>query len=264
MEQPDGGGTPLTTKTFSSMGTVVSLSFPAADPLLQDAALAAAGEVFHAMDERFSLYKPASELSRLNEGALRLAEASPQLRAAYELAADWRLRTDGAFTPDRPDGALDLSGIVKALAMQDAGDAVRSSGLADWCLNAGGDVLCAGRPVEGADWTVGIVDPADRSALVTAAPLDPAAGRAAVATSGIAERGEHIWAAGAGAGARTFAQVSVVAADIVTADVLATAVVAGGQAMLDKAVSGWDVEIFAVDRSGQLLATPLFRAPASG
>ena len=36
------------------------------------------------------------------------------------------------------------------------------------------------------------------------------------------------------------------AADIVTADVLATAIVAGGLPMLDRATDGWDIEVLAV------------------
>jgi thiamine biosynthesis lipoprotein len=83
--------------------------------------------------------------------------------------------------------------------------------------------------------------------------------RCALATSGSAERGEHIWT-------RTdlprspFAQVSVAAADIVTADVLATAIVAGGHPMLDLACERWDVDVLAVGRDGELRATPGMRA----
>ncbi|WP_313959655.1 hypothetical protein [Arthrobacter sp. U41] len=57
-----------------------------------------------------------------------------------------------------------------------------------------------------------------------------------------------------------FRQASEAAADIVTADVLATAIVAGGGPMLNWATDGWDVEVLAVLGSGELLATPGFRA----
>lgn len=56
-----------------------------------------------------------------------------------------------------------------------------------------------------------------------------------------------------------FRQVSVVAADIVTADVLATAIVAGGLQILNRATDGWDIEVLAVRAGGELLATPGFR-----
>jgi thiamine biosynthesis lipoprotein len=55
----------------------------------------------------------------------------------------------------------------------------------------------------------------------------------------------------------------VAASDIVTADVLATAIMAGGTATLTLATSGWDVDVLAVKNDGGLLATPGFRNPGS-
>jgi thiamine biosynthesis lipoprotein len=170
-----------------------------------------------------------------------------------------------------------MSGIVKGYAIQEAGTSLLALGLNDWCLNAGGDVLVCGSPVPGSvlpsavpggakPWRAGIVDPEDRRTLIAGYPLGGHAGaKLALATSGSAERGDHIWAAGAGSRVRTglaspvFRQVSVAAADIVTADVLATAIVAGGQPMLDRATDGWDIEVLAVHAGGKLLATPGFR-----
>ena len=51
-------------------------------------------------------------------------------------------------------------------------------------------------------------------------------------------------------------QVSVAAADLVTADVLATAIVAGGRAALDELTGRHDIDVLAVTRDGGLLATP--------
>ncbi|MFF2031736.1 FAD:protein FMN transferase [Arthrobacter sp. NPDC058192] len=260
------------------MGTVVSLTVPAralgtaavpetaagADGGFDDAA-AAVERVFDRMDESFSLYRPDSEASRLARGELSLREASAGMRDRYADALGWRLTTEGAFSPERPDGVLDLSGIIKGYAIAQAGEALRSRGISHWCLNAGGDILVMGSPVPGsaASWTAGVVDPQDRSALLSALELGgpgcwTTSARRALATSGSAERGDHIWTTGTG-GAE-FIQVSVAAADIVTADVLATAIVAGGAAMLDRATEHWDIDVLAVRRGGQLLATPGFRA----
>ena len=114
------------------------------------------------------------------------------------------------------------------------------------------------------------MDPEDRRTLIAGYRLGGSGPKLALATSGSAERGDHIWAAGravpsiqeaAGAcrAASVFRQVSVAAADIITADVLATAIVAGGLPMLDRATDGWDIEVLAVRASGELLATPGFR-----
>jgi thiamine biosynthesis lipoprotein len=262
----------LMARTFASMGTVISITTPAAaarsepasggsgtaEPL--NAATAAVERVFSGLDARFSLYRPDSEASRLARGDLTLREASAELRDRYADAAGWRLLTGGAFTPERPDGVLDLSGTVKGYAIRRAGAALRGLGLEDWCLNAGGDVLVSGSPEPGSGvpWQAGIVDPADRRRLATAVPLGGASRFTALATSGSAERGDHIWTAGAGRA--DFVQVSVVALDIVTADVLATAIVAGGRPMLDRATDEWEVEVLATLPDGGLLGTPGFRA----
>ncbi|QCP00298.1 FAD:protein FMN transferase [Arthrobacter sp. 24S4-2] len=256
------------------MGTVISLTLPWASG--EDKLVAATGVVerlFAGLDETFSLYRPESEASRLARAEIRLPDASEEMRRLYADAVGWRLLTEGAFTPERPDGVLDLSGIVKGFAIQEAGTSLLALGLHDWCLNAGGDVLASGSPAPGSTesgkrqpWRAGIVDPEDRRTLIAGYPLGGRAGaKLALATSGSAERGDHIWAAGAGSGARAgaspqvFRQVSVAAADIVTADVLATAIVAGGQPMLDRATDGWDIEVLAVRTGGGLLATAGFR-----
>ncbi|UKA54198.1 FAD:protein FMN transferase [Arthrobacter sp. FW305-BF8] len=262
------------------MGTVISLTVPS---YTHKAPQAAAGELeaatavverlFTELDGIFSLYRTDSEASRLVRGELALPEASGDMRARYEEAAEWRILTEGAFTPERPDGALDLSGIVKGHAIREAGMSLMALGMADWCLNAGGDVLVSGSPNPGTDvpWRAGIVDPADRRTLLAGFPLGGAAlgslppGEktadggtwAALATSGSAERGDHIW--GATAGVAEFRQVSVAAADVVTADVLATAIVAGGVPMLNRATAMWDIEALAVRANGELLATGGFR-----
>nr|WP_159829634.1 FAD:protein FMN transferase [Arthrobacter sp. 9AX] len=263
------------------MGTVISLTIPAgkvpapassnglgpgghpADDELA-AAAAVVERTFRDLDQTFSLYRQDSEASALARGELTLREASAVTRALFAEALEWRLRTEGAFTPERADGVLDLSGIVKGHAIREAGTSLRALGLSDWCLNAGGDVLVSGSPGPGGGdpWHAGIVDPADRGSLLAGCDLGQGRRwRAALATSGSAERGDHIWSASAAA--PDFVQVSVLADDIVTADVLATAIYAGGVPMLNRATDGWDVEVLAVRAGGRLLATPGFRAEAA-
>ncbi|MCG2623292.1 FAD:protein FMN transferase [Arthrobacter sp. I2-34] len=243
------------TRVFDSMGTVVSLTAGAADGILDEAAAAVEG-TFAGYDRRFSLYRPDSELSRIAARELSLAAAGPKVREMYALAMHWQLEANGVFTPVRTDGVLDLSGVVKAAAIRDAGEVLLGLGLTDWCLNAGGDVLTHGGPGPGAAWRAGIVDPADRGALLADVTLGP--GRQALATSGSSERGAHIWSP---AGAEPLAQVSVLAADIVTADVLATAVLAGGVPLLEEAVRRWPVQVLAVRPDGSLLGTPGWKRP---
>ena len=264
MQQTSDSRYRLRARTFTCMGTVISVTVPsdtqkapgtAEDEL--EAATAVVERLFTELDETFSLYRPDSEAGRLARGELVLRDASAEMRARHEEAAGWRLKTEGAFTADRPDGALDLSGLIKGHAIKEAGTSLRALGLADWCVNAGGDVLVSGSPTPGSgeSWRAGIVDPADRRTLLAGFPLG--GGKVALATSGSAERGDHIWSAAAGAA--EFRQVSVAAADVVTADVLATAIVAGVAPMLRRATALWDIDALAVRRGGELLSTPGFR-----
>jgi len=235
--------------TIEAMGTVVSLDLGASDSTLVDEV----ATVFEAYEARYSLYRPDSELSQIASGAALLTEASGELISCYARALDWRTATEGAFSPNRPDGVVDLNGIVKAEAIAAAGARLTSLGCAEWTINAGGDILTNGASGE-LVW--GVSDPRDASTLLCSIIVrNP---RRAMATSGSAQRGDHIWL-GASTAPATYLQVSVVADDIVTADVLATAIVAGGRDTLDLVTDRWDVDVLAIDRDGAMVATLGFR-----
>ncbi len=228
---------------FEAMGTIVSLRCPAGST-------AAVEQIFSGLEARFSLYREDSEASRMARGELLLKDASTEMRSMYALAHDWRVATDGAFQPHRPDGVIDLAGVVKAEAIRRSGELLASTGEA-WLVNAGGDVLTSGEGV------VGIVAPTDRGRLLS--QFTTTTTHRAVATSGTAERGEHIWRVGSRS---EFTQVTVAAPDIITADVLATAIVAGGQRTLHKMVREHPIQVLAVGYDGSLVATSAFRRSA--
>jgi len=235
---------------MGTVASVIALSAPA--DALFDGATERLRAIFERWEAEFSRYRPESPASAVADGRLRLQDSSVLHRETYARAIEWRNRTAGAFDPHRGDGSIDLAGIVKATAMEDAGEQLQRLGWLDWCLNVGGDVLTAGS-IDGRAWSVGIVHPKDRSRLWRTMALDD--GRRAVATSGTAERGEHIWRIRAGTDADSrIIQCSVVAADIVTADVLATAIVAGGPRMAEQAASDWNVRVLAAFDDGRVLS----------
>ena len=248
----------MTVHTFESMGTVVSVRLGASTVSPQTAttvvaAVQASQAVFDDLNDRFSLYREASEISTIARGELLLTESSERMRAAYSQALLWRAATHGAFTPHRPDGVLDLSGTIKAVALAEAAQALTKLGCDTFSINAGGDILTHGVPEEGA-WITGIVDPENRTELLSAVRLTPPF--PAMATSGSAERGDHIWSR---PGARNdFLQATVIAHDIVTADVLATAIISGGQETLDHVTANFEVAVLIVKRNGELLANALW------
>ena len=60
---------------------------------------------------------------------------------------------------DDPEIQLDLGAVAKGYAAQLTADALRSAGLDSFILNAGGNVVCGGAPLDGrAQWTVAIED----------------------------------------------------------------------------------------------------------
>ncbi|WP_026851046.1 FAD:protein FMN transferase [Glaciibacter superstes] len=232
------------------MGTVASLIFDQRRP--DTSILRAVEALFYEDDKRFSLYRRESEISRIARGELSLIASSAEFRDAYELAAEWRLLSYGAFTPERPDGTLDLSGIVKALSIDKARLALERNGISNVIVDVGGDALAMGTH-RGAPWAAGIVDPLNRSRLLCSVPLE--GGDCAIATSGTSERGEHIWSAHPS----PYRQVTVLAQDIITADVLATAILAGGRETRDDMTQRWNIGVLTVDHNGALEMTPGMR-----
>jgi thiamine biosynthesis lipoprotein len=175
------------------------------------------------VDRVFSLYRPESTVSRLVRGELSWAEAGPLVREVAERCDGARDLTDGLFDPKTPDGTWDPSGLVKGWSVQRAGRRLAQVAGLDWCLNAGGDVLvlCP----SGIPFTVGIQDPRDSGSVVTTV----ACVGGAVATSGSAARGAHIYDPRTGAPPTTdWLSVSVIGPSPEYADVLATAAFVAG------------------------------------
>lgn len=150
--------------------------------------LAAVAAVLERWETAFSLFRPESELSRVNRSPARVLAVSPffvrALRTALEMAAE----TGGLVEPTlcgrwaeivlsdwllaRPPGlALDLNGVVKALAVDEAVAALGGPGF----VSVGGDLAVRG-PVD-------VALPADGAIRVVSGGL---------ATSGTASRGNHL------------------------------------------------------------------------
>jgi FAD:protein FMN transferase len=75
---------------------------------------------------------------------------------------------------------LDPTGVVKGWAAERAADHLRALDSTDFCLSAGGDLVCRTLEPGAAPWRIGIEHPHDPSRLVAVVPV--AIG--AVATSG--------------------------------------------------------------------------------
>ncbi|MGI6495682.1 MAG: FAD:protein FMN transferase [Kiritimatiellia bacterium] len=259
------------------MGTIASVSLPAAEEGRLAARRAAVRDRWDELERELSLFREGSDLWRLNEAAgegdvpigpdtrralrdaLAMAEASG---GAFDptvgpLMAIWGFR-GGAPLENPPDGEalasvrmlvgwtnvvlgagsarlakpgmrLDLGGIAKGFAVDEAWDLLRAQGAEDFLLNLGGNIRVRGVPGPGrTGWRLGVRDPIRPDAILGTIELRDGE---AVATSGDYERFVqiggvrygHILDARTGRPVRGVAGVTVRAPSACLADGLSTA-----------------------------------------
>ncbi|MEU8006087.1 FAD:protein FMN transferase [Catellatospora sp. NPDC049111] len=206
------------------MGTVISLDI--ADPLPRQQAERLADDTFawlREIDRKFSTYRPDSEVSLLRAGVLRREDCSPDTRRVLDDCTRLWTATDGYFDAFA-DGRFDPSGYVKGWSVQVASERLAASGAGSHCLNAGGDICIRGRPAPDRLWRIGVANPWHRDSLAWTLELTDAA----VATSGVYERGAHITDPHTGRPAHGLASATVIGPDLADADAYATAAMAMG------------------------------------
>lgn len=207
------------------MGTVVSVDLR--DREVPESAINAVFDWFREVDERFSTYKPESDISRLGRGEITLDQCHPDVAEVLAICEELRVLSNGAFNAwrARRDGRLDPSGLVKGWAVDRAAGILQPAGAKNFAINAGGDVLARGVPEPGRKWRVGIQHPIERDALATVIAVTDLA----VATSGRYERGDHIIDGRTGERARDLLSLTVVGPTMTMADAFATAAFAMGE-----------------------------------
>jgi thiamine biosynthesis lipoprotein len=214
-------------RVVETMGTVFSLDVRGGEPGAVRAALEEAAAGLRRVDEVFSTYREDTQISRLVRGELDVGQCDPEVAEVLELAAEAERVSDGWFST-RYRGQLDPTGIVKGWATERAARRLLAAGASGVSVNGGGDVQLLGSPGTGRPWRVGVSDPLRPGGL--AAVVSAAGARElAVATSGTAERGDHIVDPRTGRSAVTdLVAVTVIAPRLTWADCWATAAFAMG------------------------------------
>jgi thiamine biosynthesis lipoprotein len=281
-----------------AFGTTISLKVLHEDAATAQRAMQAALGAVRDVDRLMSLYRPDSEISRLNrDGHLDQPDArvlavlqhaqllSQQTRGAFDVTVQpmwdaavsgrdtqaelgrigWRkLRVDTTrLALQAPGMAITLNGLAQGYGVDVALAALRQHGITEALLDTG-EFASLGRRDDGQPWTLAVRDPrkADAYACVLAAD-----GRC-LATSGDYETRfsddfsrHHIVDPATGDSPRELASVSVLAPTGMQADGLSTAMmVLGLQASLDLAARTPGVDIFCVGKDGARHATPGFPA----
>ena len=147
---------------------------------------------------------------------------------------------------DAPGIQVDLGGIAKGYAIDEAARIFREHGLHNFFVDAGGDVYAGGYNCEGKPWRVGISDPKDTAKLITIV----AASDKAVATSGnyaqyVEIEGEHfshIINPITGYPQRTVTSATVIADSAQSADALATSLTILGDPKGTQIINGMGEE----------------------
>jgi thiamine biosynthesis lipoprotein len=235
-EAPDADALRIHRRVEHVMGMPISLAVRGrhADDDRADAAWREVLAILHDVDRVFSTYRDDSAVSRLARGELALAKCPPDVVEVLRLGELARQQSGGAFDVRRPgpDGEpslLDPSGVVKGWAVERAARALAVLPATDFCLSAGGDMVCRTKQTSAPAWRIGIEDPHDARRVLAVAPIR----NGAVATSGLAPRGAHIVDARSGQTPTELASVTVMGPDLAWADMDATAAFAlGAQSLL--------------------------------
>jgi len=240
-----------------AMGTAVSFDLRRTGD--HAAGIAAAVAWFTEVDERFSTYRPDSEVSRFGRGEVHADAMSTDLREVVAACDAIAAITGGVFDAHR-DGCFDPSAYVKGWSVERAGRLLHADGCGDWTISAGGDVLVASSDPSRSPWRIGVQHPFDRDA--TAMVLE--AHDLAVATSGRYERGDHIVDPRTGLPATAAASSTVCGADLGLADAFATAAFVLGEEgpAWIAAIPGY--ECWTVLADGRVLATDGFPRMVAG
>lgn len=217
-----------------------------ADPSASAAALDRVFSYFEYVDEKFSTYKPASEISRFNRGEIAAREACEDFRAVLKLAEQTKRESNGFFDVYK-DSVCDPAGLVKGWAIRNAADLLRDEGYKNFFVEAGGDIQTAGQNAAGQSWSVGIQNPFNLAEVVKVLNLSGEG----IATSGNYRRGRHIYNPRAGnAPADEIASITVIGPDVYEADRFATAAFAMGRAGIGFIENRPGLEGYSIDKEG--------------
>lgn len=217
--------------TAKVMGTFASLHVDdAVDTRTMDTAWHEALGLLVEIEQWFSTFRTDSEISRINRGEMHLLDASPDVVEVMDACTWLEHESNGVFRARRSDGSLDPAGFVKGWAAERAGHALAAHGLRSWYLNVGGDIQTSGTQASGEQWRIGVVDPGDRTAI--AAWFDVPE-NFAVATSGTAARGAHVWDGRDGSAVSRPGSFTVIGPHLMWADAFATVCFALGDAAGD-------------------------------
>lgn len=223
------------------------ISIELADERATQESLEKAFAVFTDADARFSTYKAESEISRINRGEIEATDFSPAMQEVLRIGEEARMSTKGYFTVKNPEGALDPSGVVKGWAIKKAAEELIALGHTDFMVDGSGDMAFLGKNAKGNEWSIGIQNPQKPEEIVKV--IYPKG--KGIATSGSMVRGAHIYNPfDPSQKLDDLLSITVIAEDVLTADIYATAAFAMGVSGVAFVEEQPNMEAYAIDKNG--------------
>jgi len=143
---------------------------------------------FEQVDERYSPYKDASLIAKINNRLISEDDYDNELNEIMTLCEQTKQATNGYFDI-RFNHKIDPSGLVKGWSINVAANKLKDRGVNNFYIEAGGDIQVYGLSDSRQSWNVGIRNPFNVHEIVKSVKLD----NQAIATSGNYLRGNHIY-----------------------------------------------------------------------
>jgi thiamine biosynthesis lipoprotein len=200
------------------MGMPITVDIPDSD---NEKVFEAVFQRFKDIDEKFSPYKKDSELSKYQRSEIAEKDLSAEFKEVIKACKEAEEFTNGYFSAHF-SGKYNPTGYVKGWSIAEAGKVIEKQGFKTYCIGAGGDILASSDSDK--VWHIGIQNPKNKQEIINKLSIK----NGAVATSGSYERGSHIINPKTGKPANKLLSATVTGPDIITADILATAIFAAG------------------------------------
>ena len=210
--------------------------------------------LFRDIDERFSLFKDGSEISRINRGEIDGHHLSAEMKTVLALCEETKIASDGYFDIAHR-GQRDPSGLVKGWAIFRASSLLKGRGFKDFYVDAGGDIQVSGYSLIRQKWKIGIRNPFNTTQTVKTVSLTDRG----IATSGTYERGQHIYNPKApGLYPTDIVSLTVIGPNVYEAYRFATAAFAMGKMGIEFIENLTGFEGYQIDKSGTAVMTSGF------
>jgi thiamine biosynthesis lipoprotein len=220
------------------MGMPVTVEIQNSKSKSQNSDIEKVFEYFRSIDAKYSPFKNDSEVAKLNRGE----KVSDEMQEILRLAQDLKDQTGGYFDVNRPDGKIDPSGIVKGWAIGNAAKILKDLGYKRFYVDAGGDAEIVGR-----NWSWGIRNPFNVRENVKILKLS----NCGIATSGIYERGQHIYdPVGKKNEITDIVSMTVIGPNVFEADKFSTPAFAMGKRGIEFVEKQKNLEGYMIDRNG--------------